>query len=220
MTWPRTGVNDQRPPVERAGLPLLPAAAWRSVSGQHGGLYRLQFWRAMPRTFRVEGKGAQAGACAHRSARCRVAPPPIREAARNVGGKTRDQRHTRARKEVTQWCGAGRMVRSRSLLRDQPAAGCPDDARQAARRHLFRQPLARLGQRCGMDRLVGIYWRIRRGSLGPGQWPGCDRDLASTRRRPPRHARSRSAAVSRARRLPAALQDGSNGHLAHSHLMD
>ena len=62
MTWPRSGVNDQRPPVERAGLPLLPAAAWRSVSGQHpGGLYRLQFWRAMPRTFRVEVKGADRG---------------------------------------------------------------------------------------------------------------------------------------------------------------
>jgi hypothetical protein len=29
------------------------------------------------------------------------------------------------------------MVRSRSLLRDQPAAGCAGDARQAARRHFF-----------------------------------------------------------------------------------
>jgi hypothetical protein len=30
------------------------------------------------------------------------------------------------------------MVRGRSLLCDQPAAGRPDDARQAARRHLLR----------------------------------------------------------------------------------
>jgi hypothetical protein len=102
------------------------------------------------------------------------------------------------------------MVRGRSLLCDQSAAGRADDARQAARRHLLRYLLARLGQCCSMDRVVAAHWRICCGSPGPGQRPGCGRDLASTRRHSPCRSseRVRYRGFAKARlRLPGGLGD-------------
>ena len=114
------------------------------------------------------------------------------------------------------------MVRGRSLLREHPAAGGAEDAGQAARRHLLRHLLARLGQRCSMDRLVAAHRRIRRGNPCPGQRPGCDRDLASTRRHSPyrsseqvRYRDSRNAARPIHRHpAPIAYPSNQSGHAA------